>query len=61
VALGPDGDFRIDDTLNPAVPSACASPVLLIRNTVAPVRGPGSPTSATTTTDRLSNRGQIEI
>ena len=24
------GDFRIDDTLNPA-PSECASPVLLIR------------------------------
>jgi len=33
VALEPDGDFRIDDTLNPAVPSTCASPVLLIRNT----------------------------
>jgi hypothetical protein len=32
VALGADGDFRIDDTLNP-VPSECASPVLLIRNT----------------------------
>jgi hypothetical protein len=33
VALEPDGDFRIDDTLNPSVPSECASPVLLIRNT----------------------------
>jgi len=33
VALEADGDFRIDDTLNPAVPSTCASPVLLIRNT----------------------------
>jgi len=32
VALGVDGDFRIDDTLNPP-PSDCASPVLLIRNT----------------------------
>jgi hypothetical protein len=32
VPLEPNGDFRIDDTLNP-VPSACPSPVLLIRNT----------------------------
>jgi hypothetical protein len=32
VPLEPNGDFRIDDTLNPA-PSDCASPVLLIRNT----------------------------
>jgi hypothetical protein len=32
VRLEPNGDFRIDDTLNPA-PSECASPVLLIRNT----------------------------
>src|SRR3954469_4589607 len=32
VPLGPDGDFRIDDTLTP-VPSDCPSPVLLIRNT----------------------------
>jgi hypothetical protein len=32
VPLEPNGDFRIDDTLNP-VPSDCASPVLLIRNT----------------------------
>jgi hypothetical protein len=32
VPLEPNGDFRIDDTLDPA-PSACASPVLLIRNT----------------------------
>jgi hypothetical protein len=30
VRLEPNGDFRIDDTLNP-VPSDCASPVLLIR------------------------------
>ena len=30
VPLEPDGDFRIDDTLNPA-PSECPSPVLLIR------------------------------
>jgi hypothetical protein len=32
VPLEANGDFRIDDTLN-SVPSACASPVLLIRNT----------------------------
>jgi hypothetical protein len=32
VPLDADGDFKIDDTLNP-VPTACASPVLLIRNT----------------------------
>jgi hypothetical protein len=32
VPLEPNGDFRIDDVLNPA-PSSCASPVLLIRNT----------------------------
>ena len=32
VALEANGDFRIDDVLNPA-PSDCASPVLLIRNT----------------------------
>jgi hypothetical protein len=31
VPLDPDGDFRIDDTLNPA-PYDCASPVLLIRS-----------------------------
>jgi hypothetical protein len=33
VPLEPNGDFRIDDTLNPPPPSTCASPVLLIRNT----------------------------
>jgi hypothetical protein len=33
VPLEPNGDFRIDDTLDPPVPSDCASPVLLIRNT----------------------------
>jgi hypothetical protein len=33
VALEPDGDFRIDDTLVPPPPATCASPVLLIRNT----------------------------
>jgi ribosomal protein L27 len=32
VALEPDGDFRINDTLTPAPPAECASPVLLIRN-----------------------------
>lgn len=33
VPLEPNGDFRIDDMLNPA-PSDCASPVLLIRTTI---------------------------
>jgi hypothetical protein len=33
VALEPNGDFVIDDTLSPAPPTDCASPVLLIRNT----------------------------
>jgi hypothetical protein len=32
VPLDANGDFRIDDVLNPA-PVDCASPVLLIRNT----------------------------
>jgi hypothetical protein len=32
VPLDPNGNFRIDDMLNPA-PTECASPVLLIRNT----------------------------
>jgi hypothetical protein len=32
VPLEPNGDFRIDDVLTPAVPAECASPVLLIRN-----------------------------
>lgn len=32
VPLDPNGDFRIDDTLD-SVPSTCGSPVLLIRNT----------------------------
>ena len=31
VPLEPNGDFRIDDTLDPAPPSDCPSPVLLIR------------------------------
>jgi hypothetical protein len=31
VPLEADGDFRLDDTLNPA-PSTCASPLLLIRS-----------------------------
>lgn len=31
VPLDQDGDFRIDDVLNPAPPVDCASPVLLIR------------------------------
>jgi hypothetical protein len=33
VALAPNGDFRIDDTLVPAPPATCDSPVLLIRVT----------------------------
>ena len=34
VPIAPNGDFAIDDLLSPAppAPSACASPVLLIRN-----------------------------
>ncbi len=32
VLVEPNGDFRIDDTLDPAPPAVCASPVLLIRN-----------------------------
>ena len=32
VPLEANGDFRIDDVLNPAPPAECASPVLLIRN-----------------------------
>jgi len=32
VPLEANGDFRIDDVLNPAPPAVCASPVLLIRN-----------------------------
>ena len=31
VALAPNGDFRIDDVLDPAPPADCDSPVLLIR------------------------------
>jgi hypothetical protein len=31
VPLEPNGDFRINDVLNPTPPSVCASPVLLIR------------------------------
>ena len=32
VPLEPNGDFRIDDVLDPTPPFDCASPVLLIRN-----------------------------
>ena len=35
VPLEPNGDFRIDDVLNPAPPASCDSPVLLIRVTGA--------------------------
>ena len=37
VPLEVDGDFRINDTLSPAPPNTCDSPVLLIR-----VTGPGA-------------------
>jgi hypothetical protein len=33
VPLEANGDFTIDDTLTPAVPSECGTPVLLITNT----------------------------
>jgi hypothetical protein len=33
VPLEVDGDFRIQDTLSPAPPNTCTSPVLLIRTT----------------------------
>ncbi len=32
VALAPNGDFRIDDILDPLPPNPCVNPVLLIRN-----------------------------
>lgn len=32
VALGPDGDFMIGDSLSPPPPTPCDNPVLLIRN-----------------------------
>ena len=32
VTLEPNGDFRIDDVLNPTPPADCANPILLIRN-----------------------------
>ena len=32
VPLQANGDFRIDDTLTPAPPSSCTTPVLLITN-----------------------------
>jgi len=44
VALEPNGDFRIDDTLDP-VPSECVSPVLLIRNTGGAWFAAGIPTA----------------
>lgn len=36
VPLDADGDFRIDDRLNPVPPSDCANPVLLIVSGAAP-------------------------
>jgi hypothetical protein len=44
VALAPNGDFRIDDTLNPTPPE-CPSPVLLIRNTAGAWFAAGIPAS----------------
>ena len=38
VRLEPDGDFRIDGTLNAPPPEPCESPVLLIVNTSMPPR-----------------------
>lgn len=35
VALQADGDFRIDDTLSPSLPSTCTNPVLLITQAAA--------------------------
>jgi len=32
VAIDPNGNFQIDDVLTPAVPSTCATPILLIVN-----------------------------
>ena len=44
VPLAPNGDFEIDDVLNP-IPTDCASPVLLIRNTVGTWFAAGIPSS----------------
>jgi len=33
VPLASNGDFHIEDTLSPAPPNPCTSPVLLIENT----------------------------
>ena len=43
VALEPNGDFRIDDVLDPAPPANCDSPVLLIRVTAGPWFAAGIP------------------
>ncbi len=34
VPLAPNGDFKIDDVLQPIPPADCTSPVLLIRNVI---------------------------
>ena len=49
VPLDVNGDFRIDDTLSPAPPNTCTSPVLLIR-VMEPGRGspPGFPSDKQT-------------
>ena len=43
VALAPNGDFRIDDVLDPEPPADCDSPVLLIRVTAGPWFAAGIP------------------
>jgi hypothetical protein len=43
VALAPNGDFQIDDVLDPAPPAECDSPVLLIRVTAGPWFAVGIP------------------
>ncbi len=58
VPLEPNGDFRIDDTLNPGVPTDCASPVLLIRNTGGLWFAAGI--LKTTTTDLLLNASMAD-
>ena len=43
VPLAANGDFRIDDVLDPAPPADCDSPVLLIRVTAGPWFAAGIP------------------
>ena len=41
VPLATDGDFVINATVSPALPSTCTTPVLLIRNAGNAANGPG--------------------